>query len=81
VNKKKQKNFVSWSAPPIVGGFQVNKSFLLLFIKKDASCLGRRRPPNSKSGYFPNLLRERAVGYGVKLNQPTPRNKGDHGDG
>jgi len=37
VNKKKQKNFVTWSAPTLVGAFQVNKSFLLLFFKKDVS--------------------------------------------
>ena len=37
MNKKKQKNFVNWSAPPAVGALQVNKSFLLLFFKKDAS--------------------------------------------
>jgi alpha-L-arabinofuranosidase len=37
VNKKKQKNFVNWSAPAVVGALQVNKSFLLLFFKKDAS--------------------------------------------
>jgi len=30
VNKKKQKNFVTWSAPAEVGDLQVNKSFLLL---------------------------------------------------
>ena len=38
VNKKKQKNFVNGSAPAGVGAFQSDKSFLLLFFKKDASC-------------------------------------------
>jgi len=37
VNKKKQRNFVTWSVPAVGGVFQVNKSFLLLFFKKDAS--------------------------------------------
>jgi len=38
VNKKKQKNFVNWSAPTVAGVLQAIKSFLLLFFKKDASC-------------------------------------------
>jgi len=38
VNKKKQKNFVNWSALA-ASAHHFNKSFLLLFSKKDASLL------------------------------------------
>jgi len=34
VNKKKQKNFVNWSAPVLVGAFQVAKVFCFFFSKK-----------------------------------------------
>jgi len=34
VNKKNQKNFVNWSAPPIVGVLQTPKVFRFFFSKK-----------------------------------------------
>jgi len=34
VNKKKQKNFVNWSAPAEVGVLQVTKVFCFFFSKK-----------------------------------------------
>jgi len=34
VNKKKQKNFVNWSAPAVASAFQVTKVFCFFFSKK-----------------------------------------------
>jgi len=34
VNKKKQKNFVNWSAPAVIGALQVAKVFCFFFSKK-----------------------------------------------
>ena len=45
VNKKKQKNFVTWSAPAVVGALQVIKVFCFFFSKKDASSLPYRDLP------------------------------------
>jgi len=62
VNKKKQKNFVSWSAPTPVGAFQVNGSFLLLFFKKDAF-LARLQPIDLI--YYPILLLASTLQTGI----------------
>jgi len=50
VNKKKQKNFVNWSAPASLGAFHQEQKFFASFFQKRCFSLYSSQQPAPKDG-------------------------------